>query len=41
MEKNLELLCGFSCFDRFRIVIPLLVPYLGTKARAADRVGAE
>ena len=29
MKKNLELLYGFSCFDQFMIVIPLLVPYLG------------
>ncbi|MBL8689169.1 MAG: MFS transporter [Rhodospirillaceae bacterium] len=31
MKKNLELLYGFSCFDQFMIVIPLLVPYLGSK----------
>jgi hypothetical protein len=39
-KKNLEVLYGFSRFDRFMIVIPLLVPCLGAKARAADRVGA-
>lgn len=31
MKKNIKLLYGFSFFDQFMIVIPLLVPYLGTK----------
>lgn len=31
MKKNLEFLYGFSCFDQFMIVIPLLFPYLGSK----------
>jgi MFS family permease len=31
LKKNIKLLYGFSFFDQFMIVIPLLVPYLGTK----------
>lgn len=31
MKKNIKLLYGFSFFDQFMIVIPLLVPYLGTR----------
>ncbi|MBI1777377.1 MAG: MFS transporter [Proteobacteria bacterium] len=31
MKKNIKLLYGFSFFDQFMIVIPLLVPYLATK----------
>lgn len=31
MKKNIGVLYGFSFFDRFMIVIPLLVPYLATK----------
>jgi MFS family permease len=31
VKKNIKLLYGFSFFDPFMIVIPLLVPYLATK----------
>jgi len=31
MKQNIKLLYGFSFCDQFMIVIPLLVPYLGTK----------
>ena len=31
MQGNLRLLYGFTFFDQFMIVIPLMVPYLGTK----------
>ena len=30
MKRNVSLLYGFSFFDPFMIVIPLLVPYLAT-----------
>jgi predicted MFS family arabinose efflux permease len=31
VKRNIKLLYGFSFFDQFMIVIPLLVPYLATK----------
>src|SRR5258708_15365729 len=31
VNKNIKLLYGFSFFDQFMIVIPVLVPYLETK----------
>jgi len=31
VKRNIRLLYGFSFFDQFMIVIPLLVPYLATK----------
>jgi MFS family permease len=30
VNRNIKLLYGFTFFDPFMIVIPLLVPYLGT-----------
>ena len=31
MKRNITLLCGFSFFDPFMIIIPLWVPYLATQ----------